>query len=43
MNKPSDLHNSIIFSKGEQIMNSPFTGAVWLNMLVPKDNALIAL
>ncbi len=38
MNKPNDLRDSAIFPKSDQITNGPFTGDVWLDMLVPKDD-----
>ncbi|MGZ4913039.1 MAG: hypothetical protein ACXVI3_05725 [Halobacteriota archaeon] len=42
MTPSSDLRESVIFPKGEQIKNGPFTGAVRLDMLVPKDSTLTA-
>ena len=38
MSKSNDLSESVIFPKGEQITNGPFTGAVWLDMLVPNES-----
>jgi len=38
MNKSSDLRESVIFPKGEKIQNDHFTGAAWLEKLVPKDS-----
>jgi quercetin dioxygenase-like cupin family protein len=38
MNTTSDVNESVIFSKGEKLANDHFTGAAWLDVLVPKDH-----
>ena len=38
MNTTSDVNESVIFSKSEKLANDHFTGAAWLDMLVPKDS-----
>jgi hypothetical protein len=38
MSASSDLSESAIFPKGQKLTNDHFTGAAWLDMLVPKDD-----
>ncbi|MFC2009144.1 cupin domain-containing protein [Chloroflexota bacterium] len=35
----NDLSNSVIFPRGEKVESENFSGAVWINMLVPPDSA----
>ncbi len=35
----SDLSNSVIFPLGEKVENDNFSGAVWIDMLTPRDSA----
>jgi len=38
MDCPDDLSGSVIFSKGEKMLDEHFIGSVWLDMLVSNDS-----